>query len=65
MAKKASSKPKGLAIARIGMKFACSWKKGESYSNKQQFAYVVDRAGKTDKWTSAVDIGKAVTSRSV
>lgn len=65
MAKKASAKPKGLAIARSGMKFACSWKKGESYSNKQQFAYVVDRAGKTDKWTSAVDIGKAVTSRSV
>ena len=65
MAKKASKKPKGLAIARNAMKFACSWKKGESYSNKQQFSYVVDRVGKSDKWSSAVDIGKAVTSRTV
>lgn len=65
MAKKASKKPKGLAIARNGMKFACSWKKGESYSDKQQFAYLVDRAGKSDKWSAAVNIGKAVTSRSV
>lgn len=65
MAKKASTKPKGLAISRNGMKFACSWKKGESYSDKQQFAYVVDRVGKTDKWTTAVNIGKATTSRSV
>ena len=65
MAKKASKKPKGLAIARNAMKFACSWKKGESYSNKQQFSYVADRVGKSDKWSSAVDIGKAVTSRTV
>lgn len=65
MAKKASKKPKGLAIARNNMKFACSWKKGESYSNKQQFSYVVDRVSKTDKWSTAVDIGKGVTSRSV
>ena len=46
---KTSTKPKGLTIARNGMKFACSWKKGENYSNKQQFSYVVDRVGKTDK----------------
>lgn len=66
MAKKATSvKPKGLTIARSGMKFACSWKKGESYSDKQQFSYVVDRVSKTDKWSTAVNIGKAVTSRSV
>ena len=65
MAKKTSAKPKGLSIARSAMKFACSWKKGESYSNKQQFAYLVNRAGKSDKWSKAVDIGKAVTSRSV
>lgn len=65
MAKKASKKPKGLAIARNNMKFACSWKKGESYSNKQQFSYVVDRTGKKDSWSKAADIGKAVTSKSV
>lgn len=65
MAKKASAKPKGLAIARNSMKFACSWKKGESYSDKQQFEYLVNRAGKSDKWSTAVNIGKAVTSRSV
>lgn len=65
MAKKTSKKPKGLSIARSNMKFACSWKKGESYSNKQQFSYLVDRAGKSDKWSAAADIGKAVTSRSV
>ena len=47
------------------MKFACSWKKGESYSDKQQFSYLVNRAGKSDKWTTAVNIGKAVTSKSV
>ena len=65
MAKKASAKPKGLAIARNDMKFACSWKKGESYSDKQQFEYLVNRAGKSDKWSAAVNIGKTVTSRSV
>ena len=47
------------------MKFACSWKKGESYSDKQQFSYLVNRAGKSDNWTTAVNIGKAVTSKSV
>lgn len=65
MAKKASTKPKGLAIARNNMKFACSWKKGESYSDKQQFSYVVDRVGKSDSWSSAANIGKTVTSKSV
>ena len=65
MGKKTSKKPKGLSIARNNMKFACSWKKGESYSDKQQFSYLVNRAGKSDKWTTAVNIGKAVTSRSV
>ena len=65
MAKKASKKPKGLAIARSAMKFACSWKKGESYSDKQQFSYVVDRVGKKDSWSTAANIGKAVTSKSV
>ena len=65
MAKKASAKPKGLAIARNNMKFACSWKKGESYSDKQQFSYVVDRVGKSDKWSAASNIGKGVTSKSV
>lgn len=65
MGKKTSKKPKGLSIARNNMKFACSWKKGESYSDKQQFSYLVNRAGKSDKWTTAVNIGKAVTSKSV
>ena len=45
MGKKTSKKPKGLSIARNNMKFACSWKKGESYSDKQQFSYLVNRAG--------------------
>lgn len=65
MAKKTSKKPKGLSIARNVMKFACSWKKGESYSNKQQFSYVVDRAAKKDSWSKATDIGKGITSKSV
>ena len=65
MGKKTSKKPKGLSIARNNMKFACSWKKGESYSDKQQFSYLVNRAGKSDKWTTAINIGKAVTSKSV
>lgn len=47
------------------MKFACSWKKGESYSDKQQFSYLVNRAGKSDSWSTAANIGKAVTSKSV
>ncbi|OLR55033.1 hypothetical protein BHK98_02500 [Hornefia porci] len=47
------------------MKFACSWKKGESYSDKQQFSYLVNRAGKSDKWSSAANIAKGTTSRSV
>lgn len=65
MAKKASKKPNGLAIARSNMKFACSWKKGESYSDKQQFSYLVDRVGKSDKWTTAANIGKGVTSKAI
>lgn len=65
MAKKTSAKPKGLAIARNSMKFACSWKKGESYDDKQQFGYVVDRAGKKDSWSKSVDLGKNTTSKSI
>ena len=65
MGKKTSKKPSGLSISRNGMKFACSWKKGESYSDKQQFSYLVNRAGKTDKWSGADNIGKSKTSKSV
>lgn len=60
----ASKKPNGLAIARTNLKFACSWKKGETYE-KQQFSYVVDRASKTDKWSEAVNLGANVTSKNV
>lgn len=65
MAKKTSAKPKGLAIARNNMKFACSWKKGESYNDKQQFSYVVDRVGKSDSWSTATNLGTGTTSKSV
>lgn len=61
---KTSSKPNGLAIARNNLKFACSWKKGENYE-KQQFSYVIDRGGKTDKWSAAVNLNGNVTSRNV
>lgn len=61
---KTSSKPNGLAIARNNLKFACSWKKGENYE-KQQFSYVIDRGGKTDKWSTAVNLNGNVTSRNV
>lgn len=56
----ATKAPTGLAITRSGNVFTCTWKRGQSYNKKQQFAKNL-----TGEWETAVDIGKADTSRTV
>lgn len=56
----ATKAPTGLAITRSGNVFTCTWKRGQSYNKKQQFAKNL-----TGEWETAVDIGKAETSRTV
>ena len=55
----ATKAPTGLAITRSGNVFTCTWKRGQSYNKKQQFAHWLG------EWTTAVDIGKAETSKTV
>lgn len=55
----ATKAPTGLAITRSGNVFTCTWKRGQSYNKKQQFAHYLN------EWTTAVDIGKADTSKTV
>lgn len=56
----ATKAPTGLAITRSGNVFTCTWKRGQNYNKKQQFAKNL-----TGEWETAVDIGKAETSRTV
>ena len=56
----ATKAPTGLAITRSGNVFTCTWKRGQSYNKKQQFAKNL-----TGEWETAVDIGKAETSKTV
>ena len=56
----ATKAPTGLAITRSGNVFTCTWKRGQTYNKKQQFAKNL-----TGEWETAVDIGKAETSRTV
>ena len=56
----ATKAPTGLAITRSGNVFTCTWKRGQSYNKKQQFAKNL-----TGEWETAVDIGKADTSKTV
>ena len=55
----ATKAPTGLAITRSGNVFTCTWKRGQSYNKKQQFASWLG------EWSAAVDIGKADTTRTV
>ena len=55
----ATKAPTGLAITRSGNVFTCTWKRGQTYNKKQQFAHWLG------EWTTAVDIGKADTSKTV
>ena len=56
----ATKAPTGLAITRSGNVFTCTWKRGQTYNKKQQFAKNL-----TGEWETAVDIGKAETSRTI
>lgn len=55
----ATKAPTGLAIARDGLNFTCTWKRGQSYNKKQQFEQNLG------EWAGAVDIGKAETTRTI
>lgn len=55
----ATKAPTGLAIARDGLSFTCTWKLGQKYNKKQQFEQNLG------EWAGAVDIGKAETTRTI